>query len=129
MRPFDAPTHRVPSALWLWGFWAYTEAAFAAFGLSLYAPMPVDRLLRCVAGALLIVGGAHQLRVVDYKRATRGPYSTYGPHSYLIQRQTGWRAMVLGVVLIGSAVVGLYAHPRGRSWRDRCRRGQWHRRQ
>jgi hypothetical protein len=96
-----------PSALWLWGFWAYAGAAVAAFVLSLYTPTPVDRLLRGVAGALILVGGVHQLRVVAYKRATRAPYSTYGPDSYLLQRQTGWSAMVLGVVLIASAVVGL----------------------
>jgi hypothetical protein len=107
MWPFDPPADHAPSALWLWGFWTYTGAAVAAFVLSLYAPTPVDRLFRGIAGALLLVGGAHQLHVVDYKRATRGPYSTYGPYSYLIQRQTGWSAMVLGVVLIASAVVVL----------------------
>jgi len=107
MSPLDPPTGRTPSALWLWGFWAYTGAAVAAFILSLYTPTPVDRLLRGVAGVLFLVGGAHQLRIVAYKRATRAPYSTYGPDSYLTQRQTGWSAMVLGVVLIASAVVGL----------------------
>ena len=67
----------------------------------------MDRLLRGVGGALLLVGGAHQLRVVAYKRATRAQYTTYGPDSYLIQRQTRWSAIVLGVVLIASVVVGL----------------------
>jgi len=38
----------------------------------------VDRLLRGVGGGLLLVGGAHQLRVVAYKRATRAQYSSYG---------------------------------------------------
>ena len=107
MWPFDPPTGGAPSALWLWGFWIYIGAAIAAFVLSLYAPAPVDRFLRGIAGALLFVGGAHQRHVVNYKRATRGPYSTYGPHSYLIQRQTGWSAMILGAVFIASAVVGL----------------------
>ena len=107
MTQFDPPANRTPSALWLWGFWAYTGAAVAAFVLSLYIPAPVGRLLLGVAGALLLLGGAHQLRVVAYKRATRPPYSTYGPDSYLVQRQTAWSAMVLGVVLIASAVVGL----------------------
>ena len=107
MSPFDPPPDPAPSALWLWGFWAYTGAAVAAFVLSLYTLTPVDRLLRGIAGALLLVGGVHGLRVVAYKRATRAPYSTYGPDSYLVQRQTGWSAMVLGVTLIASAVVGL----------------------
>jgi hypothetical protein len=105
--PFNAPADRAPSALWLWGFWVYAGAAVAAFVLSRYAPTPVDRLLLGVAGVLFLVGGPHQLRVVRYKRATRGPYSTFGPDSYLLQRQTGWSAMVLGAVLIASAVVGL----------------------
>jgi len=106
-RPADGPADRAPSLLWLWGFWACTAAAFAAFGLSIFAATPADRLLRVVAGVLLFVGGVHQQRVVNYKRDTRGPYSTYGPHSYLLQRQTGWSAMVVGCVLIASAVIGL----------------------
>ena len=107
MWPFDPPVERAPTALWRWGFWACTGAAFAAFVLSLHAPTPGDRLLRGVAGALLLVGGFHQLHVVDYKRVKRGPYSTYGPYSYLLQRQTGWSAMVLGAVLIASAAIEL----------------------
>jgi hypothetical protein len=98
---------RTPSALWLWGFWLYTTAAFAAFGLSLYTPAPMNLVFRGVAGVLLLAGGPHQSRVVAYKVATRGPYSTFGPHSYLISRQMGWSAMVLGAVLIASAFVGL----------------------
>jgi len=104
---FDSSTDPKPSALWLWGFWAYTGVAVAAFLISLYTPTPIDRVLLGVAGALFIVGGIHQTRVVAYKRATRGPYSTYGPDSYLIQRQTGWSAVVLGLVLIAGAVIGL----------------------
>jgi hypothetical protein len=107
MWPFSPPPDRAPSTLWLWGFPAYTALAVAAFVLSLYAPAPVDRLLRGIAGALLLVGGAHQTHVVAYKLVTRGPYSTFGPHSYRLQRQTGWSAMVLGAVLIASAMVGL----------------------
>lgn len=56
MWPFDPPADRAPSALWLWGFWTYAGAAVAAFVLSLYAPTPVDRLFRGIAGALLLVG-------------------------------------------------------------------------
>jgi hypothetical protein len=107
MWPSDSPSDRPPSALWLWGFWIYTGAAVAAFVLSRYTPTPVDRLLLGIAGALLFVGGIHQLRVVAYKRATRGPYSIYGPDWVIVQRQTGWSAMVLGVVFIAGAVVGL----------------------
>ena len=105
MWPFDIPTDRARSALWLWGFWICFGAAVAAFILSLYVPTPVDRVLRGVTGALLIAGGVHQYRVVNYKRTTRGPYSEYGPDSYMIQRQTGRSAMVLGAVFIASAVV------------------------
>jgi hypothetical protein len=110
MSPPDPSPDRPPSALWLWGFWIYTAAAVAAFVLSLYAPTPADRLLRGVTGALLLVGGVHQLRVVAYKRtarAKRGSSVTYGPDWYVVDRQTGWSAMVLGVVFIGSAVVEL----------------------
>ncbi len=106
MLPLDPPPGRAPSALWLWGFWVYTGAAVGAFVFSLYSPTPLDRLLRGVAGTLLFIGGVHQLRVVAYKRATRPQYSTLGPDSYLTQRQTGWSAMVLGLVLIASALVG-----------------------
>lgn len=95
------------TTLWLWGHWVYIAAAVAAFVLSLYLPAPAERVTRGIAGALFIIGGIHQGRVVAYKRATRAPYSTLGPDSYMIQRQTGWSAMVLGVVLIGSAVIGL----------------------
>jgi hypothetical protein len=107
MRPFNSPANHTPSVLWLWGFWIYVGAAFAAFVLSVYAPTPTDRVLRCVAGALLFVAGVHQLRVGKYKRATRGPYTIWGLDSYLIDRQTGWSAMVVGVVFIAGAVVGL----------------------
>jgi hypothetical protein len=68
MWPFNPPTDRAPSALWLWGFWAYTGAAFV---LSLYVPTPLDRFLRGIAGALLLVGGAHRQRVLEDKRSTR----------------------------------------------------------
>ena len=71
MSPFVPPADRAPSALWLRGFWVYTGAAVVAFILSLHSSTPVDRLLRGVGGVLLLVGGAHQLRVVAYKRATR----------------------------------------------------------
>jgi hypothetical protein len=98
---------REPSVLWLWGFWIYVGAAFAAFVLSVYAPTPADRVLRGVAGVLLFVSGLHQLRVGKYKRATRGPYTIWGLDSYLTDRQTGWSAMVTGVVFIAAAVVGL----------------------
>jgi len=84
MRPFNSPANHTPSVLWLWGFWIYVGAAFAAFVLSVYAPTPTDRVLRCVAGALLFVAGVHQLRVGKYKRATRGPYTIWGLDSYLI---------------------------------------------
>ena len=107
MLPFNPPPDRAPSALWLWGFWVYTGAAVATFVFSLYSPAPLDRLLRGAAGALLFVGGTHQLRVVAYKRATRGPYSTFAPDSYATQRQTGWSAMVLGSVMVASALVRL----------------------
>jgi hypothetical protein len=98
---------REPSVLWLWGFWIYVGAAFAAFVLSVYVPTPADRVLRGVAGALLFFSGLHQLRVGKYKRATRGPYTIWGLDSYLTDRQTGWSAMVIGVVFIAAAVVGL----------------------
>jgi len=78
MSPFDPPVDRAPSSLWLRGFWVYTGAAVVAFILSLYSSPLVDRLLRGVGGGLLLVGGAHQLRVVAYKRATRAQYSSYG---------------------------------------------------
>ena len=107
MSQFSSPANPARSALWLWGFWIYFGTAVAVFVFSLYTPSPVDRILRGVVGALLLVGGPHQLRVVAYKCATRPPYSTYGPDSYAIQRQTGRSAMVLGVVFIAGAVVGL----------------------
>jgi hypothetical protein len=72
-----------------------------------YVPTPVDRVLRCVAGALIFIAGSHQLRVAKYKRTTRGPYTLWGFDSYLVDRQTGWSAMVVGVVFIAGAVVGL----------------------
>ena len=78
MSRFDPPVDRAPSSLWLWGFWVCTGAAVVAFILSLYSSPLVDRLLRGVGGGLLLVGGAHQLRVVAYKRATRAQCSTYG---------------------------------------------------
>lgn len=107
MPMFDSSTDSTPSALWRWGFWVYGAVAVAAFLISRYTPAPIDRVLLGVAGVLFIVGGVHQSRVVAYKRATRGPYRTYGPDSYLIQRQTGWSAVVLGLVLLASAVIGL----------------------
>jgi hypothetical protein len=75
--------------------------------LSLHASYPLDRVCRVASGALFIVGGIHNGRVVAYKRSTRAPYSTFGPDALMNQRQTGWSAIVLGLVLIGSAVVGL----------------------
>jgi hypothetical protein len=107
MPMFDSSTDSRPSALWRWGFWICVAVAVAAFLISRYTPAPIDRVLLGVAGVLFIVGGVHQSRVVAYKRATRGPYRTYGPDSYLIQRQTGWSAVVLGLVLLASAVIGL----------------------
>jgi sulfite exporter TauE/SafE len=107
MRPFNSPADRTPSALWLWGFWIYVGAAFATFVLSVYAPTAADRVLRCVAGALLFIAGLHQLRVGRYKRAVRGPYTIWGLDSYLIDRQTGWSAMVVGAVFIAGAAVSL----------------------
>jgi len=107
MSLFEPPTDRVPSALWLWGFWIYVGAAVAVFVVSVYAPTPVERVLRCVAGVLIFIAGPHQLRVGKYKRATRGPYTVLGFDSYLTDRQTGWTAMVVGVVFIASALVGL----------------------
>lgn len=103
--PDGTPQRR--SALWLWGFWACAVPAVAAFVLSLSAPPPVDRVPLGVSGVLFIVGGLHQGRVVAYKRATRGPFSTLGQYSYLYQRQMGWSAVVLGAAFILSAVVGL----------------------
>jgi hypothetical protein len=71
MSPFVPLADRAPSALWLRRLLVYTGAAVVAFILSLYSSPLVDRLLRGVGGGLLLVGGAHQLRVVAYKRATR----------------------------------------------------------
>jgi hypothetical protein len=104
---FNPPTDHTPSALWLWGFWLYVGAAVVVFVVSVYASTPVERVLRCVVGALLFIAGPHQLRVGKYKRATRGPYTILGFDSYLTDRQTGWSAMVVGVVFVASAVVGL----------------------
>jgi hypothetical protein len=107
MWPFDPPSDRAPSALWMWGFPAYATGAVAAFILSYVVPAPTDRLLRALAGALLLLGGVHQVHVVAHKRATRWQFSTYGPDSFQVQRQTGWSAMVLGLALIASALLGL----------------------
>jgi hypothetical protein len=107
MLPLDSQVRRAPSVLWLWGFWIYIAAALAAFALSAYAPAPVDRVLRGGAGVLIFIAGLHQLRVGKYKRTTRGPYTIWGFDSYLVDRQTGWSAMVVGVVFIAGAVVGL----------------------
>lgn len=107
MWPFDSRGERAPSLLWLWGFWIYVAAALAAFVLAVYAPTPLDRILRGVAGALIFLAGPHQLRVGKYKRTTRGPYTMWGFDSYLVDRQTGWSAMVVGTVLIAGAVVGV----------------------
>ena len=91
----------------MWGFWLCAAAATAAFVLSLYTPYPLDRVLRVISGVLFVVGGFHNSRVVAYKRATRGPYSTFAPDALVTQRQTGWSAIVLGIVLVGSAFIGL----------------------
>ena len=107
MLPPDPQANRPPSALWLWGFWIYIAAALAAFFLAVYAPVPVDRVLRGGAGVLIFIAGIHQLRVGKYKRSTRGPYTIWGFDSYLVDRQTGWSAMVAGVVVIAGALVGL----------------------
>jgi cytochrome c biogenesis protein CcdA len=107
MRPFDSRSDSAPSALWLWGFWIYMGAAFAAFVLSTVVPAPADRVLRVVAGVLIFIAGLHQLRVAKYKRSTRGPYTIWGFDSFLVDRQTGWSAMIIGVVFIAGAVVGL----------------------
>jgi hypothetical protein len=105
--PLDSQVDRPPSVLWLWGFWIYVAAAFAALALAAYAPTPVDRILRGAAGALVFIAGPHQLRVAKYKRTSRGPYTIWGFDSYAVDRQTGWSAMVVGVVFIAGAVVGL----------------------
>lgn len=96
---------RPRSTLWLWGFWLCGTAALLAFALSLQVPGAPGRVLRATAGALLIGGGSHQGRVVAYQRATRSPYRAFGPDARLTQRQTGWSAIVLGVVLLASAAV------------------------
>ena len=105
--PNSLPPKPAPSALWLWGFWVLAAAATAAFILSLYTPYPLDRACRVASGVLFVLGGVHNARVVAYKRATRPPYSTFGPDSLSIQRQTGWSSIVLGAVFIASAIVGL----------------------
>lgn len=101
----DPRTGRVPSTLWMWGFWLCVGAAIAAYVASTIAAAPADRALRGIAGVLLVAGGVHQARVVRYKVVTRGPYSTLGPRSYLVQRQTGWSAIVLGALFVASAFV------------------------
>lgn len=103
MNPPDRP---VPSAVWLWGFWLYAVPAVAAFVLSLTGPASTEHLLRSIAGGLLILAGLHQLAVVDYKRATRGPYSTFDPYAYLVQRQTGRTAIVVGAFFVLTALLG-----------------------
>lgn len=105
--PPQTPPDDTPSTLWMWGFWVYTGLAIGSFLLSLSAPSPGYGVFRVAAGVLLFAGGVHQLRVVRHKRATRRPYSTFGPNAYMLDRQTGWSAMVLGVVLALSAAVGL----------------------
>jgi len=105
--PNRPPHEPAPSALWMWGFWLLAALATGAFVLSLYAAYPLDRVFRVASGVLFILGGLHNGRVVTYKRATRPPYSTLGPDSLLIQRQTGWSAVALGALFIASAVVGL----------------------
>ena len=107
MPPPDSPVDRRPSALWLWGFWIYIAAAVAALGFSAYVPAPVNRILRGGAGIFIFIAGLHQLRVGKYKRSTRGPYTIWGFDSYLVDRQTGWTAMVVGVVFTAAAVLGL----------------------
>jgi len=103
----EPPQGRARSTLWLWGFWIYFTAAVAVYLVSMHAPMPMDRILRCIVGILLLMAGPHQLRVARYKRATRGPYTIFGFDSYLTNRQTGWSAMIIGVVFIASGVVDL----------------------
>jgi len=108
MSPAEGSSSDPPrSAVWLWGFWLVAAVATAAFVLSLNTPYPLDRLFRVVAGVLFVAGGVHNGRVVAYMRATRAPYSTFGPDALITQRQTGWSAIVLGLILIGSAIVGL----------------------
>ena len=91
----------------MWGFWICVGAAVAVFIVSVYVPKPVEPVLRCVTGVLLIIAGPHQLRIVKYKRAVRGPYGNWGPNWYRIDRQTAWTSMVVGLFFIGSALVGL----------------------
>ena len=108
MSPADPPPPPPPpGVLWLWGFWILAAVATAAFILSLYIPFPLDRAFRVASGALFVLGGLHNSRVVTYKRAARPTYSTFGPDALSIQRQTGWSAVVLGAVLVASAIVGL----------------------
>ncbi|WP_420475316.1 hypothetical protein [Noviherbaspirillum sp. ST9] len=107
MKPSEPQPDRTPSMLWLWGFWIYIAAALAFFVLSRYFPTPADRVLRVITGVLIFLAGPHQLRVGKYKRSTRGPYTIWGFDSYLADRQTGWSAMVVGVVFIAGAIVGL----------------------
>ena len=91
----------------MWGFWVCMGIAVPVFVLSLQSPPPVDRILRAVSGVLFIVGGLHEIHVVKYKAKSRGPYSTFGPDAYMLARQTGRGAMVLGAFFIATAVVGL----------------------
>ena len=107
MSPLNREANGKPSALWMWGFVALTAAGSAIAIVSVHTATPLNHLLRGVAGALLLVGGLHQSRVVAYKRATRPLYSTFAPDSLILQRQVGWSAVILGAALIASAVVAL----------------------
>ena len=105
----DSTTQPPParSALWRWGFWICFALACAALIVSLRTSDPFAQALRVASGALLIVGGIHNGRVVSYMRATRHPFSMLGFDAFLTQRQTGWSSIVLGIALVISAVVGL----------------------
>jgi len=103
--PLKPEAKAKPSALWMWGFVALSAAGFAILISSVHAATPLNHLLRGVAGGLLLVGGVHQSRVVAYKHATRPLYSTFAPDSIILQKQAGWSAVILGAVLIASAVV------------------------
>lgn len=95
----------------MWGFVGLAAAGFALAILSVHAAAPLNHVLRGVAGALLLAGGRHQSRVVAYKRATRSVYSTFGFDSLMLQRQAGWSTLILGAVLVASALVAFVLPP------------------